>query len=115
MSDAREAVSEAVQQNRLLLAKLQVRDDALEEEIKSLTAERSTATEELRNALGAKIAQLQQERAGLALKREQILAELAALDKLKGKIPAIEAQGLVRDALAFTGADPDAPPTSTQP
>ncbi len=114
MSDPRDAVNEAVRQNRLLLAKLQVRQDALEEEIKSLTSERDTATAELQEVLGAKIAQLQEERAGIAPQREQILAELGALDKLKGKIPAIEAQALARDALAFTGADPDAPPTSAR-
>lgn len=110
MSDTREAVNEAVRQNRLLLAKLQVRDDALAEELRSLTSERSTATGELHEALGAKIAQLQQERAGIASQREQIVAELGSLDKLKGKIPAMEAQALAREALAFTGADPDAPP-----
>jgi hypothetical protein len=114
MSDAREAVNEAVRQNRLLLAKLQVRDDALVEEIKSLTSERSTATGELHEALGAKIAQLQQERGGIAVQRDQILAELGSLDKLKGKIPVAEAQALARDALAFTGADPDAPPPSAR-
>jgi chromosome segregation ATPase len=114
MSDTREAVNEAVRQNRLLLAKLQVRDEALAEEIKSLTSERGTATAELHEALGAKIAQLQQERAGIAAQREQIVTELGALDKLKGKIPAMEAQALARDALAFTGADPDAPPPSAR-
>src|SRR5579862_9773286 len=114
MSDAREAVNEAVRQNRLLLAKLQVRDDALAEEIKSLTSERSTATAALHEVLGAKIAELEQERAGIAQQREKIVEELGALDKLKGKIPAAEAQALAREALAFTGADPDAPPPSAR-
>jgi hypothetical protein len=110
MSDTRDAVNEAVRKNWLLLAKLQVRDDALAEEIQSLTSERKTATGELHEVLGAKLAQLQQERVALAVERDQILAELGALDKLKGKIPAVEAQALAREALAFTGADPDAPP-----
>jgi hypothetical protein len=110
MSDTREGVNEAIRQNRLLLAKLQVRDDALREEINALKAERTTATGELHEALGAKLAQLEQERGGIANQRDQIVAELGSLDKLKGKIPAIEAQSLAREALAFTGVDPDAPP-----
>lgn len=113
MSDSREGVNEAVRQQRLLLAKLQVRDDALAEEIKSLEAERTTATGELHEALGAKIAQLQQERGGIGLQRDEIRAELGALDKLKGKLPSIEAQALARDALAIAGVDPDAPPPPT--
>jgi hypothetical protein len=113
MSDPREGVKEAMRQNRLLLAKLQVRDDALQEEITTLTAERATATGELHEALGAKIAQLQQERGGIANQREQIVRELGSLDKLSGKIPAIEAQALAREALAFTGVDPVAPPPPT--
>lgn len=113
MSDARDGVKEAIRQNRLLLARLQVRDDALQEEIQALTAERAGATGELHEALGAKIAQLQQERGGIAHQREQVVGELGALDKLSGKIPAIEAQALAREALAFTGVDPDAPPPPT--
>ena len=113
MSDARDDVKEAVRQNRLLLAKLQVRDEALEEEIRALTAERAMATGELHEALGAKIAQLGQERAGVAMQREQIVKELGALDKLGGKLPVMEAQALAREALAFTGGDPDAPAPST--
>jgi hypothetical protein len=110
MSDARDGVNEAVRKNRLLLARLQVRDDALQGEINAVTAERATATGELRDALEAKIAQLQQERAGIALQREQIVGELGALDKLTGKIPVLEAQALVREALALAGVDPDALP-----
>jgi hypothetical protein len=110
MSDSREGVNEAVRQNRLLLAKLQVRDDDLVKEIEALTAERATATGELREALGAKIAALEGQRRTIAVERDQVLAELGALDTLKGKLPAIEAQALAREALAFTGADPGAAP-----
>ena len=112
MSDAREGVGEAVRQNRLLLAKLQVRDDALAQEIAALEAERTAAAgaEALQTALGEKIAQLKQERAGIASQRKATLDELAQLDKLEGKLPVMEAQALAREALAFTGADPDAAP-----
>jgi len=114
MSESREGVIEAVRQNRLLLAKLQVRDDDLVKEIADLTAERKGASGELAEALGAKIAQLEGERRTIAVQRDQVLAELGALDKLKGKLPSLEAQALAREALAFTGADPDAAPPAAR-
>lgn len=113
MSDARDGVDEAVRANRLLLARLQVRDDALDEEIRILTVERITATGELYEVLGAKIAELGQERAAIAVEREATARELGALAKLAGKLPVIEAQTLAREALALAGVDPEAPPPPT--
>ncbi len=112
MSDARDG-DEAVRKNRLLLARLQVRDEALHEEIRILTVERITATGELYEVLGAKLAELGQERAGIAVQRDEIVSELGALAKLAGKLPVIEAQALAREALALAGVDPDAPPPPT--
>jgi hypothetical protein len=115
MSDTRDGVLEAVRQQRLLLAKLQVRDDDLVKEIAALTAERDAAPDgsELREALDEKLSLLEAERGEISALRDATLAELGALDKLKGELPAMEAQALAREALAFTGADPDAaaPPT----
>lgn len=110
MSDTRDSVNEAIRANRLLLARLQVRDDAVAAEIAALETERGTAQGELHEVLGAKRDELQQERAAIASERQDALRELAALDKLHGKLPAIEAQTLAREALAFAGVDPDAPP-----
>jgi hypothetical protein len=104
----REDVDEAIRQNRLLLAKLQVRDDALAEEMATLGAERAASAGELQAALGEKIALLEAERREIAARRDATLGELAQLGKLKGKLPVLEAQALAREALAFTGADPDA-------
>jgi hypothetical protein len=111
MSDTRDGVLEAVRQQRLLLAKLQVRDDDLVKEIAALTAERDAAPDgsELREALDEKLSLLEAERGEISALRDATLAELGALDKLKGKLPAMEAQALAREALAFTGAA--APPT----
>lgn len=110
MSETRDSMNEAIRANRLLLARLQVRDDAIAAEIAAIEKERSTAQGELHEVLGAKRDELRQERAAIAAERDGVRQELAALDKLGGKLPAIEAQTLAREALAFAGVDPDAPP-----
>jgi hypothetical protein len=113
MSDARDAVNEAIRQQRLLAAKTTVREDELNGEITSLTAERSAlgdSNEALRAALGEKLALLESERRELRGQRDAALAEIAKLGKLAGQIPVVEAQALAREALAFTGADETAPP-----
>jgi hypothetical protein len=112
MSDAREAVNEAIRQQRLLAAKTTVREDELNREITSLTAERAAlgdGNEALRAALSEKLALLETERRELQGQREAALAEIAKLGKLAGQIPVMEAQALAREALAFTGADETAP------
>jgi len=113
MSDAREAVNEAIRQQKLLAAKTTVREDEMSREITSLTAERAAlgdGNEALRAALGEKLALLETERRELRGQRDAALAELAKLGKLAGQIPVMEAQTLAREALAFTGADETAPP-----
>jgi chromosome segregation ATPase len=113
MSDAREAVNEAIRQQRLLAAKTTVREDELSREITSLTAERSAlgdANEALRAALGEKLALLEAERTELRSQRGAALAEIAKLGKLAGQIPVNEAKALAREALAFTGAEEPTPP-----
>jgi hypothetical protein len=112
MSDAREAVNEAIRQQRLLAAKTTVREEELNREITSLTAEKAAlgdGNEALRSALGEKVALLETERTALRGQRDAALAEIAKLGKLAGQIPVMEAQALVREALAFTGADETAP------
>jgi hypothetical protein len=112
MSDAREAVNEAIRQQRLLAAKTTVREDELNREITALTAERAAlgdGHEELRAALGEKMALLETERRELRGQRDAALAEIAKLGKLAGQIPVMEAQALAREALAFTGADEPPP------
>src|SRR5689334_21054432 len=114
MSDARDAVNEAIRQQRLLAAKTTVREDELSREITALTAERTAlgdSNEPLRAALSEKLALLESERTELRVQRDAALAEVTRLGKLAGKIPVMEAQALAHEALAFTGADETAPPS----
>lgn len=110
MSDTRDSIAEAARLNRLLIAKTQVREDALDEEMKALRAERAALAEsqsELRQVLGEKLTELDAEKSALKSEREAAMAELGELRKLAGNASVIEAQGLAREALAFTGVDPD--------
>jgi len=113
MSEQREAIGVAVKQQKLLAAKMTVREEALTSELAELAREKAAlgdGNDALGAALGEKMAQLESERSEARAQRAAALAELGELGKLAGKLPAMEAQALAEEALAFTGAEDHAPP-----
>ena len=113
MSEKREAIGVAVKQQKVLAAKMTVRDEELTSELAALASEKAAlgdGNDALVAALGEKIAQLEGERSEARAQRAAALAELVELGKLAGKLPAMEAQALAEEALAFTDAADRAPP-----
>jgi hypothetical protein len=97
MSDATEAVAEAITMNKRLAARHLVHVEELDAEIAALKREREAADADRAAQIDERLAAATTELAAAKLDYKAALAELAELDRLRGKAQAADARSIVAD------------------